>query len=369
MSTRPPDNSTGPLDHLSMRYLRQALELPHPTDEPYVLNAVESRVIRRTKFIVLTLSTLLGVLGISLYYFPQHNWPDTFSTTTVLALGQTYELPLINSLYCLLLIYLGVNLLLMINEWGVKMIMEVCQFPRAHDAQYEQHIQALVGKTLQKSRSGFFRIGLDPFLTMPRWGLPTFFLLNIVKAALTILALHFLLKQFFGQYALSELIELVSVPVYGLWISWASWQVLHEAKIRVMAPITIREFVHELHEEWGKNDQFSPMILQALHYTSILERPANYAHFLLIETIMDRFSLPTDVPVSDKFPEQALALPVPLRRSLERLIVFATLVDGRLAWSEQQLLKKLRKKGFLTYSAREIHRISTDYNQGRGLWV
>ncbi|WP_026260814.1 LBF_2804 family protein [Spirosoma luteum] len=369
MSTRPPDNNTGPFDHLSMRYLRQALEMPHPTDEPYVLNDFEYRVVRRTKNLVLTLSVLLGSLGVLAFFLPQQNWPDTFSTTSISILGQPYQLPLVNSLYALLLAYLEVNILLSLSGWGVKMIMEVCQFPRAHDAQYERHIQALADETPGKSRAGFFRLGLDPYLTMPRWGLPIFFLINILKATFTMLVIQLVLGQFLDAYTLRQTIESLSVPVFAFWNGWAAWQVLHEAQIRVMAPTTIREFVHELHEEWGKNDQFSPIIMEALQYTCILTGPVSYAHFLLTETIVNQFGLSADAPLKGHFTEQLRTLPLPVRHSLERLVVFASLVDGRLSWSEKRRLRILRQRGFLTYSANEIQRISTDYNQGRGLWV
>lgn len=369
MSTRPPDNNTGPFDHLSMRYLRQALDMPHPADEPYVLNEFECRVVRRTKNLVLTLSVLLGALGILAFFLPQQKWSDTFSTTSVSILDQLYELPLVNSLYALLLVYLEVNILLSLSGWGVKMIMEVCQFPRAHDAQYERHIQALVDENPGKSRTDFFRFGLDPYLTMPRWGLPSFFLLNILKAVFTMLGIQLVLRQFADEYTLRQIMESVSVPVFAFWNGWAAWQVLHEAQIRVMAPTTIREFVHELHEEWGKNDQFFPSIMEALQYTSILTGPVSYAHFLLTETIADRFGLSTELPPGGQFIEKLATLPVSVRRSLERLIVFASLVDGRLSWLEKRRLRTLRRRGFLTYSASEIKRISTNYNQGRGLWV
>ena len=369
MSTRPPDNTTGPLDHLSMRYLRQALEMSHPPDEPYVLNDFESRLVRRTRNFVLTLSASLGALGVLAFFLPQQSWPDTFSATTVAILGQSYELPLVNSLYVLLLVYLEINLLLSVSEWGVKMIMEVCQFPHAHDAQYERHVQALADESPRKSRAGLLQLGLDPYLTMPRWGLPIFFLLNILKAAFIMLVVQLILDRFVDEYNLRQTIEMLSVPMYAFWNGWAAWQVLHEAQIRVMAPTTIRGFVNELHEEWGKNDQFSPVIMEALQYTSILKGPVSYAHSLFIETIVDRFGLVADAPLAKNFTEQLSTLPVPIRRSLERLIVFASLVDGRLSWAEERRLWKLRQKGLLSYSASEIQRIGADYNQGRGLWV
>lgn len=369
MSTRPPNDSTGPLDHLSLRYLREALDMSHPTDEPYVLNAVESRVIRRTKVVILTFSAFIGVLSILLFYWPQYVWTGMFSGTPITVLGQTVEIPFGAVLYGLLLVYLQISLLLWLNEWGVKMIMEVCQFPRAHDAQYDQNLQSLADATLEKAQSGLLRFGLDPYLTMPRWGLNAFFLLAIAKAAICALILQLFLKLFFGHYVLYQSMELVCLPIYAFWNARASWQVLHEAQVRVMAPTTIREFVHELYLEWGKNDAFRPLILEALQFMSILERPSNYAHFLLTETIVDRFSLSRDIPLTGHFSERVAEAPLEVRRSLERLIVFSSLVDGHLSWVEKQRLRELRQKGFLTYSADEIRRISTDYKQGRGLWV
>lgn len=73
--------------------------------------------------------------------------------------------------------------------------------------------------------------------------------------------------------------------------------------------------------------------------------------------------------MTGNFLEQASQAPVAVRRSLERLIVFGVLVDGKLSFIEKRRLRELRKKGFLTYSASEIQRIGNDYNQGRGLWV
>ncbi|WP_080059267.1 LBF_2804 family protein [Spirosoma aerolatum] len=365
MSTRPPNNSTGPFDHLSLRYLRQALDIPHPSDEPFVFNPLEYRIIRRAKLTTLTMAALLGLFGGLLLHLPQYTWPDLFSNTPIGLFGNAYELPLITTLYTLLLVYLEINLLLAINGWGTKTIMEVCQFPRAHDAQYERHLQALATAAVNKSQPGFLRFGIDPYLTMPRWGLTLFFLLNIIKASLTALIVRFIAQPFIGQPAS----DLIGVPVYALWNVWSSRQVLHEAQVRVMAPITIREFVHELYEEWGKNDQFRPLIMDALQYLSILDRPYNYAHFLLTETLKDRFELQAGTAIAGTFTEQAPKTPIAVRRSLERLMVFGALIDGRLSRLEKGRLHQLRQLGFMTYSVKEVRQMSVDYNQGRGLWV
>lgn len=369
MSTRPPGNSIGPLNHLSLRYLRQSLAMPHPTDEPYVLNDVESRVIRRAKVVTLTIAGLLGVLGPLLFYWPQYSWPDLFSATTISVLGSTLNLPLVTILYGLLLVYTEVNLLLVFNQWGVQMIMEVCNFPRAHDAQYSKHVQVMADTAQKKSSGGFLHYSLDPYLTLPRWGLPLFFLLTIVKALFSALALKIVLRTLFGNYATNQAISMAGVSLYAFWNFWASWQILHEAQIRVMAPATIREFLSELHEEWGQNERFKPLLLEALHFTGVLDRQHNYAHCLFTETLMDRFNLLANTPMTGHFVEQIIHTPPNVRRSLERLVVFSALIDGRLSSFEKKQLDNLRRQGILTYSASEVRQIGEDFNRGKGLWV
>ncbi len=369
MSTRPPNDSSGSFDHLSLRYLRQSLDTIHPADEPYVLNSVEHRVIRRTKIITLTIAALLGIAGVIFLYGPQYMWPDLFTNTTIGLFGDAYELPLSTALYGVLVVYIEVNLLMALNLQSVKGIMDVCHFPTAHDAQYDRHLQLLANAALEKTNKGFLRFGIDPYLNLPRWGLINFFLLNMVKAVLSNLTSTFLLKRFLGRYAFRQITDLAGMPIYAFWNAWASWHIIQEAQIRVMAPTTIREFVHELHEEWGKNDQFRPLILEALQYVAILQRQYNYAHFLLTETLVDRFKLRSDVLLTGDFLKQMSQVPIAVRLSLERLIVFGVLVDGNLSLLERRRLRQLRKNGFLTYSDKEIKRIANDYNQGQGLWI
>ncbi|QJW92421.1 hypothetical protein HNV11_19470 [Spirosoma taeanense] len=352
-----------------MRYIRQALDTVHPTDEPYVLNPVESRVIRRTKVLTLSFAALLGVLGVLLLYIPQYSWPHIFQNTTVTVFSTVYDLPIVTTLYGLLLVYVEVNLLLALNGFGVKTIMEVCQFPRAHDAQYDRHLQALADAAFEIPNQRLLRFGIDPYLNLPRWGLMIFFLINIAKAALSHIFLKLVAKRLVGRYALRQVTDLAAMPFYAAWNAYASWQVLREAQVRVMAPLTIREFVNELYDEWGSNEQLRPLILEALQYVAILKRQYNYAHFLLTETLVDRFKLRTDATLTGHFAEQAMHAPLEVRQSLERLIVFGVLVDGRLSWFEKRRLRQLRKKGLLTYSPDEIQRIGAEYNQGRGLWV
>lgn len=370
MSNRPTNSGTSLLDHLALRYLRQALDTPHPTDEPYVLNPTESRIIRRVKWTTLVLAALLGVLGVLLLYLPQYNWPYLFATTKLTLLGTTYSLPLTTLLWGLLLVYVEVNVLIALNLLGVKAMMQACQFPRDHDAQYDRHLRALTNAALERSHRGMLRFGVDPYLNLPRWGLTIYFLLNMIKAALSNLAVKFTVRQWLGHLPIRQLTDLAGMPIYAAWNAYASWQVLREAQVRIMAPLTIREFVNELYDEWGCDEEFTPLILETLQYTGILNRQYNYAHFLLTETLVDRFGLQPDRALTGHFIGQAARATPAVQRSVERLIVFCALVDGQLSGFEKRRLRELRRAGLLrAYAPGDIRRIGNDYTAGRGLWV
>ncbi len=368
MSTQPPENTPGPIDQLALRYLRRALDSSHPTDEPYVLNEMETYVIHKIKWQTLGMAGLFGILGVALLYLPQYLWPYFFEGTTLSLLDHTIEAPLITALYGILLVYLEIYALLYINLRAVRYIMAVCQFPRQHDAQYEQHLKSLADAAQEKENQPILRYSIDPYLGLPRWGLTFYLVVNRLKAALSNMLLKFVVKRLFGRFVVRQITDFVSMPVYAFWNVWASHRVIHEAKIRVMAPLTVREFVENLHDEWKHNDEFRRLIPEALQYIAILKRQYNYAHLLLTESLMNRFDIQTIKPTGDFLALLEKTSPE-LRRPLERLVVFGVLIDGDLSWLEKQRLRKLKTYGWLSYSISNIEAIGAEYYKGRGLWV
>jgi hypothetical protein len=368
MSTQPPNNTPGPIDQLALRYLRGALDSVHPTDEPFVMSEQESRIIRKVRRETLWLAGFLGALGVIVLYMPQYLWPSFFRNTQLTLFGYSLEAPLVTTLYGILLVYLELYALLYVNLRAVRYVMAVCQFPRHHDAQYERHLHALADAAREREDRGILRYGIDPYLGLPQWGLTAFLVVNKLKAALSNILLKFLLKRLFGRFIVRQVTDFASVPIYAFWNVWASHCVVHEAKIRVMAPLTIREFVDELHDEWRHNAAFCILIPEALQYVAILKRQYNYAHLLLTETLMDRFGLQVINPTG-RFLDRLAEAPAEVRQPLERLVIFGVLIDGKLSWFEKRRLRQLQQRGWLTYSMADIEQIGREYYEGRGLWV
>ncbi|GAA4416495.1 hypothetical protein GCM10023187_47960 [Nibrella viscosa] len=369
MATPPPNDASGPTNHLALRYLRRSLDLTHPADEPFVMNEWEQRIIRRVKWETIASATGVGTAGLLLLYLPQYFWPALFESTLIAVFEQEYEVPLITILYGILLVYLEVYLLIYMNLRAIRIIMAICQFPRAHDPHYERHLYATTEAALDTDNFGLFRFGLHPYFSLPQWGLTVFFLSHKLLAAVSTFLLKFLLRLLWGGYAVPVLTNtLIGIPMFAFWNVIASLAVIHEAKIRIMAPLTIRGFVDEIHEEWGQNPQFCALIPEALSFLSIQARQYNYAHLLLTEELMDRFGLDVIHP-KGRLLEQMAQVPDEVRQGLERLIVFGALIDGRLSRLEKRRLRQLKVNGWLTYQMTEIKAMGKQFCQGRGLWI
>ncbi|CCG98952.1 hypothetical protein FAES_0941 [Fibrella aestuarina BUZ 2] len=368
MSTQPPENTPGPIDQLALRYLRRALDSAHPTDEPFVMNELENQVIGKVRRQTLGMAALLGIFGVVSLYLPQYLWPAFFASNSATLFGYSVDLPLITTLYAILLVYLEVYALLYINLRAVRYVMAVCQFPRQHDAQYERHLYALAEAVRDGADKGLLRYGIDPYLGLPQWGLTAFFVVNQVKAVISSFVLKVALRPLAGRFVIPQVINLIGLPVYAFWNVWASNRVIHEAKIRVMAPLTIREFVDDLYEEWRHNEAFCALIPEALQYVAVLKRQYNYAHLLLTETLMDRFGLQVINPTG-RFLDRLAEAPPEVRKPLERLVIFGVLIDGNLSWFEKRRLRQLKDRSWLSYSVADIEQIGKEYYQGRGLWV
>jgi hypothetical protein len=366
----PTDDPNKPLAPATLRYLRAALNVPHPADEPFVLSEREARHVRRVHRQTLGLAALLGLVGMVAFYGPQRWWPDLFGITRMQFGDRVLSIPLLTGLYGLLIAYLEVYLVVAVNLRTMRHIMAVFHFPRAHDGQYTRHLAILTRSARERPCRNLLQVGIDPHSGVPRQNLNLFFIATTAVALFTFVLTQWLLGQVAGRFALNQVItSWVSLPILALWNVWATEAVLRETSIRVMAPLTIREFVNELYEQWGHHAGFKSLILETLQFAGVLAGQHNYAHLVLTETITHRFSLDLTQTPTGQLLTLLAQQPVQVRRSAERLLIFCVLIDGQVSGFDKQQLTQFDKSGWLTHTLDQIDTLGTDYRAGKGLWV
>lgn len=365
MSTRPPQESPGILDHLAMRYLRRALDTSHPTDEPYVMSDVELFLTQRVVYATLLVTALISVLTILLFQFSRLTWPDFFAATAVDFATITIEVSLITLLFASLLIYLAVYLTTSVNRLGTRAIAQICQFPRLHDLRYEHHTETMFRMARSKRQPFRLGVGIRAYMAWSRSGLLLYFTISTIIGFVA----SSLVTQWLLAYIPTWAAVCIGILLHTSWLVYRAWRVQFELRIRILAPLTIRSFVNELREEWHTDEQFQTIVTDALNYAGILSSLHVYVHLLLAENLTDRVNAAVLPHNPDDFLPRMAALPVVMQRSVERLLLFSMLIDGHFTGKERKRLQQLKNHKLLTYTLSDIKQLRDDYIAGKGLWL
>ncbi|RRB04830.1 LBF_2804 family protein [Larkinella rosea] len=362
-------DSTGDFDQATtgrttLRYLARAMHTDHPSDEPFVLNETERQAIYRIKGATMLVASALGMIGIWAFYLPHVFWEKWF-TETHTALG---DWPLISILFAVLVFYLILHTLILLHTGAVRLVELTCQFPRFHDAAYARHMNQLAENANQR---GSFRLRITPRPLLP-WTLSGF-LLTVLLLILVNNGLLHLAIRFWGAGAVSSgTAVLISTLVAAGWICWATYCILKQAQIRVMAPLTIRQFTNELAEEFGREPAFRQLIPGILQQAAVSSKPDNYPQLLLLEAITARFSpdpLEHSAAGNAVLLQQLANCPDAVRHGLERVFIFSILIDGHLSSLERKRFLELQNARVLTVSETDVEAMRRNFVKGDGLWV
>ena len=348
----------------TLRYLARAMHTEHPSDEPFVLNNAERHALYRIKGATMLVSSALVVFGIWFVYLPHTLWASWFAETHT-ALG---DWPLISVLFAVLVLYLVLHALLLVYTGAVRLIEMTCQFPRFHDLSFTRHINQLAENSPPR---GLFRLRMSPRPLLP-WTLSGYLITVLLLAFACNGLVQWMLQLSIDRPVAPMMTVSTSTLVAAIWISWATYRILQQAQLRVMAPLTIRQFTNELVEEFGREPAFRQLIPSVLQFAAVSARPENYAHLLLREAVMSRFSIDADLENAartEPLPEQLATCPAAVRHGLERLFIFTILIDGHLSSLERNRLRQLQKAGILTTSEAELESIRKNFVRGEGLWV
>lgn len=360
-------DSTGDFDQATagrttLRYLARAMHTDHPPDEPFVLNTAERRAIYRVKAATMLVSSVLGALGIWVFYLPHVLWADWFAETHT-ALG---DWPLVSILFAVLIFYLLLHALILVHTGAIRLIEITCQFPRFHDSSYGRHLTQLADNNPPR---GMFRLRLSPRPLLP-WTLSGYWVTVLWLAFVSIALIHGTFRLWAEQQLLPTWIVLVSTLIIAVGNSWATYQILQQAQIRVMVPLTVRQFTNELVEEFGREPQFRSALPGVLSLAGVAEKPDNYPHLLLREAMSTRFSLnPREAISSETTLEQWHGAAKSIRQGMERLFLFSMLIDGHVSTLDQKAVRQFQNAGLIKMSVSDVESMRRNFVKGEGLWV
>jgi hypothetical protein len=164
-----------------------------------------------------------------------------------------------------------------------------------------------------------------------------------LKATATNFILKALLRRIVGRSAFRTLIELVAVPVYAAWNAVICYWVLRQARIRAMGPSAAAEFLSQILQDAGKLDEHAQLaVFRAAGAAIVRTVDLHPNHIAMMQLIERRLGDPGGVQLDDSklFLEHLATLTPAAQVIALRVLVMASIIDGRIALRERQLLKE-----------------------------
>ena len=361
------------IEKLAYNYLVQLAKLPGQSSESlHLLSDAEVKAIKKEVIITLFLAALFGTIGVLALYLPQYYFPQYFYEYKLFSpfSSHVFSIPLVSIVYGVILVYIEIYALMAINIRAVFMIAQVCGFPDKNDPDYDKHIESLMRVGLEKDDKADSTYGIDPMQGASKWTLFIFLLINRLKATISNYIVKMILRRVLGRYALRMAIDIaVGIPVFAFWNAYASFIVIHETKVRIMAPTLIRQLCRNLYERYQNTPEFTAYIYDTLQYIAMSKRKYHHNHFLLAKNILLTFNIPVKEvhPLEDDYFEKIKNAKPEIKEGVIQLLLLGFIIDGNLSQQEKNTVAKLHEDGIIPY---DLHKVKTwirSFVKGKGL--
>lgn len=360
------------LEKIAYRYLARLAHLPvRDTETLHLLTDEEVKTIRGEVRYTLFLSALFGIIGVLALYLPQYYISEYFYEYLLVSpfTDHTFNVPVISMIYGILLVYIEIYALMAINIRAVFRIAEICGFPDRNDPDYDKHLESLMRVGLERDDKSSATYGLNPLQGASRWTILIFLIISRLKATISNYIAKIILKRILGRYALRAIIDMVGIPVFAFWNAYASWVVIHETKVRIMAPNLIRQLCRNLHQRYRDNPAFSEYIYDTLQYIAMSKRRYHHNHFLLAKNILFTFTIPVKEAhsVGDDYFQRIKNANPEIQEGIIQLLLLGFIIDGNLSAKEKAALVKLHDEGIIPYNISTVKTWIRSFVKGKGL--
>ncbi|MFT5777258.1 MAG: hypothetical protein ACI837_000189 [Crocinitomicaceae bacterium] len=341
-------------------------------DQLFILTNSELAALQKIRMNTYLKVGIAGAFGVVLLYLPYHLFGETlFPKRDVwIPFYENYiELEIEFIIYSIVLVFTEIWFLTYTNIKAVSAIATACGTVGENDPNYNENMNALINVGLEKKQKSLSTIGIDPYEGLSKWSVLIFQTLLKLKAAISGFLWKLLVTKLLGRYAFRMLVDLLGAPLYAVWNIWGSRKIMHEARVRVMAPPLIYKFTELLHAEFKGDKSFNKVIYSTLQAISTSKRSFHYNHFLLATSILTKFDIPIeDDPYYDPdFLEKVDDLAPAVQVAVAKLLVFGIMIDGGLSSREKKSLIQLKDENVLPYTVEEVKKWSVSYFEGRGL--
>jgi len=341
-------------------------------DELFVMTDLEAAKLSKIQKHTFLRAGLAGALGVILLYVPFHLFGDSLFPVqdfVVPSLNREIGVRPYSLAYSCLLVLLEIWYLTYVNIKAVAEISRVCGHPNPADKYYQENLEALIAVGIEKKDKKLESLGINPFNNLSKFWLAAFYVLTKMKAALSNVVFTLLVKKLMGRFALRQFVDFAGIPIYAFWNIWASKRVMHETRVRAMAPPLIQRCVEALYVQQQENAEFKAHIYDMLQLISESKRSYHYNHFLLSVVLLNKFDVEIqgNPDFAPDFMSKIVHLSDHTRAGFNKLFVFGIMIDGVVSYREKKVLRRLYKQSVILHPEEKVLKWSHEYFNGKGI--
>lgn len=358
------------LEALGLRYLESrasaAAPAADPTDPVHILNRREQDALRRIEWFAVGRAALAGALSAMVSAVTEllmtgragnAAYPDLDVTGWVVVVAATvvatgFEIA-----------YLYWDALRSVHDLAVAAGVQL--FPPGVPAGRATAV-ALARAALELPNRPDPRLGVDPYREASRTALLVAALLYKAKIGLTNVLAKLLIGRLGGRTALRGWLPFVAVPITALWNAWVARMVLHEARLRAMAPSAAQERIDALLNGKTLSPPARVAAMRAVACAVVGKRDLHPNLALLLHLLRERLAV-TDQGLDDRaaFLTQLPTLSTEERDVVLAVLTFALIFDGRLSFRERRVLAQAQAACGLPPSMAEARALRWAFVRGR----
>jgi hypothetical protein len=333
----------------------------------HLLSEAELRAVRRTHRLAVSAAAGLSVVGFVAYFLPVYLAPELFPTTTLTFRGDEYPLPLVETLWGLVLMVLEIYALVLLNVWGVHGIAAASGLLRPHNK--DEVAGTLLDIGLENKHRGLLDYGIDPYLGMSRGLLFTINLVLRLKGWLGSKILRYAVQRLLGRFAVREVLDFVGMPIYMAINAWSTHSVLHEAKVIIMGQKLIEELCVRLPPDLVPGPADKALLYDTLRFIAVSKRDFHRNHYTLTRALIERYGIKVETGKGslDDYLARLAGADETLRRAAVLLIVLGFVLDGQLSWRERRRIGVLAERGVFAFTGNEVATMCRDFVRGAGV--
>ncbi len=233
-------------------------------------------------------------------------------------------------------------------------------------------LRALVRAALELPNPIDSVVNVDPHKETSKMEIVVAALVYKSKIALTNFILKALIKKLLGRVALRGWLEFIAIPITAIWNYVVSRYVMREAIIRIRGPANVSELFNHIMAAHGPlSDQGKALILRAVVSAIVRSsdfHPNVYYLYHLVAANMDEVSL-AHLDDSQRFIDDLSRADEPDKMLALRILVVASLIDGKLPRKEKKLLQESFRVCQVAYDVSRIKLLKNRFIQGHQIIV